>query len=181
MPFIANPQNKAVYASILLLSLGAISLSRGQIPINLKKYPYLPVQFLKENKISGNLYTDMTYGGFCIYKLFPQNKIFMDGRYEEVYNPKLLISMKDFAKQEGENPNAVINDFPTDIVLLNLPEQNIVLPAEKSLRENNWKEIYSDSFWKIFVKPDYPIKHLKMPDFNLKKTLDTMFDTEVIF
>lgn len=179
LSFLINPANKAVYAILILLSLGTITLPQKQIPINLKKYPYMPVQFLKENKISGNLFTDMTYGSFCVYKLFPQNRIFMDGRYEEVYNPELLLTMKDFVMQTGENPDAVIKDFPTDIVLLNTPA--VSLPAEKSLKRNNWKEIYSDNFWKIYVKPDYPIKDLKKPEFSPQKTLNTMFDTEINF
>lgn len=178
---VINPYNKAVYGIILLLALGSINLLKGHSPINLKKYPYMPVQFMKDNKISGNLFTDMTYGSFCIYKLFPQNKIFMDGRYEEVYNPDLLLTMKDFMRQEGKNPNAVINDFPTDIVLLNLPFRNVVLPAEKSLKELKWKEIYADNFWKIYVKPDYPIKELKKSEFDTKNALKTLFDTELFY
>jgi len=177
--FFTNPENKVVYAVIIILSLGSISSAQGQIPINLKKYPHTPVQFIKENKISGNLFTDMTYGSFCVYKLFPQNRIFMDGRYEEVYNPDLLITMKNFIKQEGENPDAVIKDFQTDIVLLNIPVSGIILPAEKSLKKMKWKEIYSDSFWKIYVRPDYPIKNFKQIDFNPKNTMNTMFDTEI--
>ena len=179
LSFITNPENKGVYAVILLLSLWTISSSNGQISINLKKYPYMPVQFMKENQIGGNLFTDMTYGSFCVYKLFPQNKIFMDGRYEEVYNPELIITMKDFMRGEGKNPGAVIKDFPTDIVLLNIPKEQIVLPSEKILIEHNWKEIYSDKYWKIFVRPNYPIKTFKKIKFDKKNTMDTIFDTEI--
>ena len=179
LSFLSNPASKVIYTGVILISLVSVSLSQKQIPINLKKYPHLPVQFMKENKISGNLFTDMTYGSFCIYKLFPQNRIFMDGRYEEVYNPELLVTVKDFIRQEGENPDAVIKDFPTDIVLLNIPSEEMILPAEERLKKMKWKEIYSDNFWKIYVRPDYPIKTFKNTEFNPKKIINTMFDTEI--
>lgn len=173
---LTNPCNKAVYGIILLTALGAVNMFKTQSPVNIRKYPYMPVRFLKENKINGNLFTDIAYGSFCIYKLFPQNRIFMDGRYEEVYDPKLLLVMKDFIRQEGDNPNSVINDFPTDIVLLNIPFKNFVLPAEKALKENQWKEIYSDGFWKIYTRPDYELKNIRKIKFNPKDTLNTMFE-----
>ena len=171
-----NPCNKAVYGILLLTALGTVNLYKTQSPVNLKKYPYMPAEFLKENRIKGNLFTDITYGSFCIYKLFPQNKIFMDGRYEEVYDPKLLIIMKDFIRQEGRNPNSVINDFPTDIVLLDIPVRNMAVPAEKALRENKWKEIYYDGFWKIYINPEYKLKNINKVRFNPKNTSDKMFN-----
>lgn len=173
---LTNPCNKAVYGIILITAFEAVNLFKTQSPVNIRKYPYMPVRFLKENRISGNLFTDIAYGSFCIYKLYPQNKIFMDGRYEEVYAPELLLIMKDFIRQEGSNPNAVIKDFPTDIILLNIPSQNIILPAEKALIEHNWKEIYYDGFWKIYVNPEYKLNNINKIKFNPKYTLDKMFD-----
>lgn len=162
LKFINTPDNKFVYAAILFI--GAFALYIGQttnkLVIDNRIYPYKAVQFIKENKILGNLFVEMTYGSYCAYKLYPQNKIFMDGRYEEVYNPIRLKEMKDFIRQEGENPDAVINNYPTDIVLLfnnfYLINPNVVPPAVEKLISLKWKVVYFDGLWFVLVRANYP-------------------------
>ena len=152
LKWLNNPENKYIYGFILLLSVFTFYILfplmyESFSPI---KYPFEAVEFIKQKKLAGNLFTDMTYGSFCAYKLYPQNKIFMDGRYEEVYNPKLLKEIKNFAKQKGDNPMSVITDYPTDIVLFRSYWN------AKILQNIGWKQIYKDFYWDILVRPDYP-------------------------
>lgn len=172
-----NPESKIVYTIILLLSALAIKMDKAP-NINSIPYPFQPVEFMKIKKISGNLFTDMTYGSFCAYKLYPQNKIFMDGRYEEVYNPKLLEKIENFAKDdEDEESMSVINDYPTDIILIfsnnsDIPMKDI--PLSIQLQELGWKLIYKDGWWFILVRPDYPYNDDLYDDFakNKKNNFD---------
>ncbi|MCR5260215.1 MAG: hypothetical protein K6C94_00070 [Candidatus Gastranaerophilales bacterium] len=159
LKWLNNPENKIVYAVIILLSAVVINVGNGAKKISLIQYPYQAVEFIKQKKLSGNLFTDMTYGSFCAYKLYPQNKIFMDGRYEEVYNPELLEKIKNFAKQEGENPMSVVTDYPTDIVLLFSNNKSVPMtdiPLSVKLQELGWKLIFKDGWWFVLVRPDYP-------------------------
>ena len=68
----------------------------------LTDYPVKMVEFMQKNKMDGKILNKFGLGSYLSYKLYPDNLIFMDGRYEEVYSPKLLKEIKNFAKQEGD-------------------------------------------------------------------------------
>lgn len=185
-----NHKNLVIYALILLISLTVIDTNDKHRYgfINHAMYPYKAVQFIKENALVGNLFTEFSYGSYCIYKLYPQNKIFMDGRYEEVYNPSLLNVMKNFIKQEGENPNAVLTDYPTDIVLLyNPPEEFIKNIKNKNNRQKvfetlkklNWRKVYKDEFFEIYIREDYPAKIFRAVEYEPLKLSLSMFETNI--
>ena len=75
---------KAVYP-IIIISLLFIPFTKPFVPrVSPEKFPLLEVEFIKINKIDGNLLTAFGLGSYTTYKLYPQNLIYMDGRYEEV-------------------------------------------------------------------------------------------------
>ena len=153
LSLLANDKNKYVYAVILLISLSALNsanISNNTISVNQKYLPYNAVEFLATNSVKGNILVDMTYGSYVGYKLYPNNKIFMDGRYEEVYFPK----------------------YPTDIVLL---QKNHTENLSKYLVQKNWREIFSDENFVVLIRPDYPKIATKTATFDPK----TIFDTEI--
>lgn len=190
-PFTAellNYKNKYIYAIIILIALTSINSNYKNLYgyINYQMYPYKAVQFMKDNKLTGNLFTEFSYGSYCIYKLYPQNKIFMDGRYEEVYPDYILTDMKNFIKQEGENPNAVLDKYNTDIVLLYNGRQ--VKSSENSsnqakvfstLKKLNWHNVYKDEYFEIYLRPDYPIKTFIYNAFDPLNHSIKMFDTDI--
>lgn len=178
------PYNKTIY--FLLIFFSVLTIKSGEILklsiINDMFYPYSAVEYIKQNKIDGNLYVDMTYGSYCAYKLYPQNKIFIDGRYEEVYNPNLLNITKNFERNEGKQPEAVIKKYPTDIVLyrkqnFSIHRQDSLVP--KIMNSNGWKKIYNDEWWTIYVRPDYPIKENKTLKYETEKYYNKLFETSI--
>ena len=172
LKWLNNPENKIVYAVIILFASLFIYIGQYIRFINLDIYPYQAVEFIKQKKLTGNLFTDMTIGSYCAYKLYPQNKIFMDGRYEEVYSSKLLEEIRNFAKQKGDNPMSVINDYPTDIVLLFSNNKSAPVkstPISDKLQKLGWKLIYKDGWWFILVRPDYPYNDELYDDFAKNK------------
>ena len=174
---VANaPENKLTYAVILLFCLLNINSYKYEISNN--DYPYDAVNFIKVNDIKGNLFVDMTYGSYCAYKLFPQNKIFMDGRYEEVYNPSLLLEIKDFLKQDGVNSESVLKKYKTQIVLLKKYNSLQKMKVVDFLNKNKWRNIYEDNFWIVFVSPEYPLNNNFQP-IKAKLKKENLFDTDI--
>ena len=49
-------------------------------------------EFLRINNIKGNIIVPFEMGSYISYKLYPQNLIFMDGRYDGVYSFKIIAS-----------------------------------------------------------------------------------------
>lgn len=175
LSLLANDKNKYVYAVILFISLSALNsanISNNTISVNQKYLPYNAVEFLATNSIKGNILVDMTYGSYVGYKLYPNNKIFMDGRYEEVYFPDLLLEMKDFFRMKGNNFDKILTKYPTDIVLL---QKNHTENLSKYLVQKNWREIFSDENFVVLIRPDYPKIAIKTATFDPK----TIFDTEI--
>lgn len=175
LSLLANDKNKYVYAVILFISLSALNsanTSNNTISVNQKYLPYNAVEFLATNSVKGNILVDMTYGSYVGYKLYPNNKIFMDGRYEEVYFPDLLLEMKDFFRMNGNNFDKILTKYPTDIVLL---QKNHTENLSKYLVQKNWREIFSDENFVVLIRPDYPKIATKTATFDPK----TIFDTEI--
>lgn len=175
LSLLANDKNKYVYAVILFISLSALNsanISNNTISVNRKYLPYNAVEFLATNSVKGNILVDMTYGSYVGYKLYPNNKIFMDGRYEEVYFPDLLLEMKDFFRMNGNNFDKILTKYPTDIVLL---QKNHTENLTKYLVQKNWREIFSDENFIVLIRPDYPKIATKTATFDPK----TIFDTEI--
>lgn len=175
LSLLANDKNKYVYAVILFISLSALNsanIHNNTISVNQKYLPYNAVEFLATNSVKGNILVDMTYGSYVGYKLYPNNKIFMDGRYEEVYFPDLLLEMKDFFRMNGNNFDKILTKYPTDIVLL---QKNHTENLTKYLVQKNWREIFSDENFIVLIRPDYPKIATKTATFDPK----TIFDTEI--
>lgn len=175
LSLLANDKNKYVYAVILFISLSALNsanISNNTISVNREYLPYNAVEFLATNSVKGNILVDMTYGSYVGYKLYPNNKIFMDGRYEEVYFPDLLLEMKDFFRMNGNNFDKILTKYPTDIVLL---QKNHTENLTKYLVQKNWREIFSDENFIVLIRPDYPKIATKTATFDPK----TIFDTEI--
>ena len=180
LAIILNEKNKYVYGVIILISLCALNsanTSNNTISANKKYLPYEAVEFLATNSVKGNILTDMTYGSYVAYKLYPNNKIFMDGRYEEVYSPDLLVEMKDFFTMNGEKFDDILNKYPTDIVLLQkLHTENLT----KFLIKKSWKQVYTDKNYIVLVKPNYPKFKEKEEHFAPETIFDTQITAEML-
>jgi hypothetical protein len=73
-----------VYFFILILTLPMVLAEKKELEIVTTNYPIYAVEFLKQNELKGNLYVNFDWGSYVSYKLYPNNLIVMDGRYEEV-------------------------------------------------------------------------------------------------
>ena len=73
----------------IILTIFCIQLKHpNTFRTNIYKFPVKEVEFLKVNDIKGNILTEFGLGSYTAYKLYPDNLIYMDGRYEEVYYDK---------------------------------------------------------------------------------------------
>lgn len=80
---------------------------------------YFPVQisnFTKQKNLQGNLMNSYAFGGYFIWSLYPERKIFIDGR-NEVYLPLL----KKIVESRADNRqwNQLLNEYQIDYALLN--------------------------------------------------------------
>jgi len=121
-------------------------------------YPERAVKFLKDNKLPGNMFNPYVWGGYLIWSLYPEYKVFIDGRglVEDVYLQSKQI------------------DEASTIDLIGLPEWKALLKAYKvnfiiTFSVNNFsgtlipliQALYSDSEWQLIYMDNYSLIFLR--------------------
>ena len=135
-------------AILLFLSMFLVLFLEPFTPrVNDTKFPVKEVEFIATNNLSGNLLTSFGFGSYVTYKLYPQNLIFMDGRYEEVYNDEEFLALKEFA-MANENWREVLKKYPTDILLLDKTWK--ICDVIKN--EKDWTLVFEGNVGQVYVK-----------------------------
>lgn len=127
------------------------------------KFPVKEVEFIKINNIKGNILTAFGLGSYVSYKLYPNNLIYMDGRYEEVYNDNEFMNLMHFELNDEEWDNA-LKKYPTEILLLTRG-----IPVYERIEKlKDWSKIYDGDLCGIFVKANQAQKEYKIPNNDIK-------------
>ena len=160
----------ASYVLLVFFILWIPALRPDITRTNLNKFPVSEVEFLKINNIKGNLLTSFSYGSYASYKLYPNNLIYMDGRYEEVYNEREFLNLGGY--ELGEKGWEIIYKFyPTDI-LMPFKQLEIYKILENS---KDWVKVYEGSVCGIFLKRENVKKAYKKPTNDIKYYTENEF------
>ncbi len=144
-------------ALLMLVAIlgGATKLTRevsaatteGVLTVRAEFYPVAAVSFLKQQRISGNLFCGFSWGEYCLWHLAPRCRIFCDGRYETVYPPEVSrLALCSFDLEEDRR--ALVEQFPTDILLVPVDQPL----ADWLARNDSFAEIYRDGVARLFLK-----------------------------
>ena len=124
------------------------------IIVNPNVYPVRAVRFLKANSIKGNLLIYFDWGEYAIWKLYPDNRVSIDGRFRTVYTEDIIMDHFN-GERSQEAWNSLLDKYPTDIVLARrnpFSQKMITVPSD------DWIYIYSDNVSIIFLKNSEPMK-----------------------
>ncbi|MEW6586359.1 MAG: hypothetical protein AB1442_12210 [Nitrospirota bacterium] len=122
------------------------------------RYPEGAVKFLKENKIHGNMYNPYVWGGYMLWSLYPEYKVFIDGRglIEEVFfqSDKIMgASSLQFAG--APEWKAILDAYKvTFIVTFSVADfTGKLVPLIPALYyDPEWHLVYMDNYSLIFVR-----------------------------
>ena len=154
---------------IILLPL----LSPNTPRVDFTRIPFLETEFLKINDIKGNLLVPFGYGSYISYKLYPNNLIFMDGRYEEVYDNSLFMELKDFSLGK-DGWKDFLTKYDTQIVMV----EKFYKVSEFLKLDNSWTLVYEGPLCTIFVHNENLKKEYKKPEVSRAYYQKTVFETE---
>ena len=133
----------------------------GKIFVDPAVYPVGSLEFIKQNNISGNVATTFGWGSYAFWKLYPQCKVLIDGRYEEVYPDHIYYSAMQFSENKGD-VQEIIKKYKTDVLILSKRKYS---PADV-LNFTDWKPVYED-LSSVLLLPKDKIKDFYMyPDYN---------------
>ncbi len=162
-----------VFFFIITLSFLSKDIS---IPLNTQAYPVKELEFIKINNIKGKLLINFGLGSYASYKLYPQNLIFMDGRYEEVYYEGMVPLLKKFYLV---NPywNEVLEKFPPDLMVI----EKYYPIYEVLSKSKTWCKIYEGELFAVFVKEKDKKNKYKIPSNDIEYYKKTLFETSIKF
>jgi hypothetical protein len=88
-----------------------------EIEVDAERFPIGSVEFMKQHDLNGNLLVFFDWAEYCIWDLFPDTKVFIDGRYKSAYSTATIDAFFNFIYAE-EGWERALTDFPTSMVLI---------------------------------------------------------------
>jgi hypothetical protein len=119
--------------SILLV----LSPLKGQNRFDPSYFPVEAVNWLKENPQSGNMFNRFDWGGYLIFNLWPEKKVFIDSQ-TDVYGENFTRKYEQIITLTGNWQN-ILSEY--DIQWAIIPPS---WPLNDALRKVGWKELYRD-------------------------------------
>jgi hypothetical protein len=118
----------------------------GAVVVCPEDYPVQAVELLRQNGYRGNLDCGFNWGEYCIFKLYPQCRVFCDGRYETVYPHE--VSRLALATEGEVYFRRRLYDFATDAILAKLDDPF----AEWAAGQNDFVEVYRDETARLLLR-----------------------------
>ena len=115
-----------------------------------RDYPMAAVAFLQTEKITQPIYNEYHWGGYLIWRLYPQYRVFIDGR-ADVYGDQL---MEEFFKVHDGTMDwrKVLDQHGIQSVLVS-PNTAI---ASLLRQDGSWQKVFEDPKAVVFVRSPTP-------------------------
>jgi len=111
-------------------------------------YPIGAVDYLARERFRGNMMVPFVEGGYVMWKLGPQTKVSLDGRYEVCYQPGILEENVAFYRALP-GWRETLAKYPTDVVLV--PRAT---PLARVMSEAaTWQRVYDDDLYELYARP----------------------------
>lgn len=128
--------------------IGGIHLQhRFQLIVSPREYPTQASDFLRRNGVRGNLAVPFNWGEYLIWKLYPEVRVSIDGRYTTAYPMEVIQDHWNW--MEGNKDwRKLLERYPAEIAITNRNH-----PVTALLRRDpEWVYIYSDPIAFVFVR-----------------------------
>lgn len=156
-----------ITGKVVLMSMLAVTTVysvRDELPriVSAAKYGWVPADhfplkaadFIITNHIKGNVYTTMKWGGYMIWQVGPEQKVFYDSRVFNLqraweYNNSQIITTNQRPYWKG-----LFNMYNIDVVILPVTEESgePSLLTQSIFSDSEWKLIFSSANDSVFVK-----------------------------
>ena len=123
------------------------------------KFPVAAADFIQTHDLKGNMYNYLDWGGYLIWRLAPERKVFIDGR--TLYSHTYLLS--ELIDNAGESRGVGMSDWKTTLEAYNI--QYTVTPPSLPLvralsHDSKWVPVFYDNNSVIFVRDTSENRHV---------------------
>jgi hypothetical protein len=156
-------------AAVLVLMAGFafvnwFSLARNQNARVAERFPEKAVSLLRDGHYPERIFVYYDWGGYAIWKLYPEYRVFVDGR-ADLYGDDLLRQSIQTVVEIRTGWRDVLDRWQVEAILV--PPSCAV--AQALLLDPNWHVASSDSKAILLLRGDRPSKMLQMPPSSLGK------------
>jgi hypothetical protein len=145
-PILARLLAAGLAALTLLLAVDLALFTRWRLAVPAEDYPVGAVEFLRLNRLQGNLATPFQWGQYVLWKLAPDVRVSFDGRYETVYPEDVARANFDFLYGTGDW-RRLLRDYPTEMVLVSKAFPG----ARRMAQEPGWTAVYDDAVSTLYL------------------------------
>ena len=125
-------------------------------------YPVSATNFIKKIHLSGNMYNEYAYGGYLLYQLYPDVKVFIDGRtdlYLCCEIPEGLIAGKLKTVSDDDYRDVLYqttwDKYNISYVVIRTEKNTVLRKIARVLNTDpEWSLIFWDDYTQIFVRHD---------------------------
>lgn len=142
-----KPFSIVVLLGVVILFVNTlVHLAQKQEITNRDRFPVDAVNYMTENQINGRIFNSYNWGGYMIWNLYPQYKVYVDGRCD-MYGAEFVTHYVDiyFAKPGWEES---LDKEKIDYVLV---EQGTYIAAALQ-QTNGWQLLYEDEVSVLYTR-----------------------------
>ncbi len=135
---------------VLVVAGGSVRVAMvvsNQRAVERAKFPADAVDFLRARPSGGTLYNAYGWGGYLIWRLYPETRVFIDGR-ADVYGDAFIEEVFLRAYRGEPEWRVPLDRYGVRVVLIE-PDAPLALQLA---RDAAWREVYADSQAIIFEK-----------------------------
>jgi hypothetical protein len=157
---LALPAAADYAVSALIVAGGAFSIAQGktfQLYAMEEVRPAGAVSFLQEHHITAPMFNTFEHGGYLIWKLWPQERVFIDGRAlnETVYQDNMKIAYNSAEAQR------LLDQYGIQVIVIDGFEYHtgsphLLMAALADPRQTKWKLVYQDNTAVVFMREPPP-------------------------
>jgi hypothetical protein len=140
-------------AVLLLVAMSAYWAAMVRLPTNPlrldldeSRYPGRTMAFIREHRLPSPLFSVYAWGGYELWRLYPEYRMFMDGR-THVYGPDVL---RDFLEVTNVGPRwqVVLDKWQVQTILALRPSPL----TETLLAQGGWRLVFTEREAVVFVR-----------------------------
>jgi hypothetical protein len=139
--------NGLLFASVLALVVASIVRSTAEQPISeAQEFPAAAVDFIRNHRPPQPIYNEYTWGGYLIWRLYPDYRVYIDGR-ADVYGDSLV---EEWLKAHDGKPawREALDNHGIRTVLVK-PDAAL---AALLRQDDAWQNVFEDKQAVIFVR-----------------------------
>lgn len=143
------------------VAFGVVRGSFFRFGVDAWKWPAGAADFLTANRFGGHLFNTYEYGGYLMWRLWPAQRVFIDGRAlsENLFLDYTRILYNHDATG-GPGADELLERYGIDAIVMNTfaPGGDVYLlaPALADPRQQTWKLVYNDASALVFLRNPPP-------------------------